>query len=462
MQHAMAVILLTLTLGLLPVAARSGDSAPFAGTVHFAGDGAPAAQARILLFDLADLHVCAQGFTDAAGRFALEVEGLSGAEGAVPQSFTLGQNYPNPFNPGTLIPYAPSEMGHVRLEVYNLVGQRVAVLVDEQQSAGDHAVAWDARDGSGQGVSAGVYLYRLTVGDRGATRRMVLLDGAPSARAMASPGAVVSAAARPVAGGAAQEERLYGLTISGAGLETYVDPEFSIGGVPGGHTLMVRRGAPGRRGKARVIGRLLGDVTNDGRVNISDALVVATYGIDPTITAPNGGDMSLGDVNADGRINITDALMIATYGIDPSNVALPAGIGEPVAANTPPVADAGADQTVELGVTVTLDGSGSYDADGDALSYTWTEVGHNPIREVLSDSMVVMPTFTPSVAGIFSYWLHVHDGAVESEWDMASPITSLARVSSGPNSALHFCAVTLSESWDGLLSAVAQPGSGAA
>lgn len=79
---------------------------------------------------------------------------------------------------------------------------------------------------------------------------------------------------------------------------------------------------------AQVPSQILGDVNNDGRVNISDALIVATYGIDQSITIPNNGDIALGDVNGDGRMNISDALIIATYGIAPSNPSLPAGIGQ--------------------------------------------------------------------------------------------------------------------------------------
>jgi subtilisin family serine protease len=89
---------------------------------------------------------------------------------AVPASFALYQNYPNPFNANTQIQYALNQNGHTRLEVYNLLGQRVATLVDEFQEAGYHSVNWDTRD-----AASGVYLYRLFSGVNLETRKMVVL-----------------------------------------------------------------------------------------------------------------------------------------------------------------------------------------------------------------------------------------------------------------------------------------------
>ncbi len=73
----------------------------------------------------------------------------------------LEPNSPNPFNNSTWIPYRLAAPGHVRLEIYNMLGQPVRVLVDEFQSAGSHRVHWDARDQRGSAVAAGVYLARL-------------------------------------------------------------------------------------------------------------------------------------------------------------------------------------------------------------------------------------------------------------------------------------------------------------
>ena len=89
---------------------------------------------------------------------------------SAPLTLRLEQNYPNPFNPMTTIIYHTAAPGHVRLEVYNEQGGRVATLVDKELSAGAYSARWDA-----SAVASGVYFYRLESGTGSATRRLTIL-----------------------------------------------------------------------------------------------------------------------------------------------------------------------------------------------------------------------------------------------------------------------------------------------
>ena len=100
----------------------------------------------------------------------------------LPQRFTLAQNYPNPFNPSTTIPYRVGGSQfmvnrpiHTTLKIYNILGQLVRTLVDEEKVAGNYKVIWDGRDNSGREVGSGIYFYQLRTEDYTATKKMVLL-----------------------------------------------------------------------------------------------------------------------------------------------------------------------------------------------------------------------------------------------------------------------------------------------
>ncbi|RME27425.1 MAG: T9SS C-terminal target domain-containing protein [Candidatus Zixiibacteriota bacterium] len=93
----------------------------------------------------------------------------------LPVGYTLEQNYPNPFNPETMIDFTLPRTGKVNLSIYNVLGQNVATLVNEELPAGYHQVRWDGRDQSGHPVASGVYLYRLVTEAGSLSRRMVLL-----------------------------------------------------------------------------------------------------------------------------------------------------------------------------------------------------------------------------------------------------------------------------------------------
>ena len=89
----------------------------------------------------------------------------------LPYETRLDGNYPNPFNPTTVIGYQLSTAGTVRLSVYDILGREVAVLVNQDRTAGRYEVSFDA-----SGLSSGVYLYRLQLaGHVVSTRRMTLV-----------------------------------------------------------------------------------------------------------------------------------------------------------------------------------------------------------------------------------------------------------------------------------------------
>jgi hypothetical protein len=90
---------------------------------------------------------------------------------SIPAAFALNQNYPNPFNPSTTISYALPREAKVSLVIFNVLGQKVATLVDARQDAGQHQIAWNARN-----VTSGVYFLQMKADDKSVgTRKLMLL-----------------------------------------------------------------------------------------------------------------------------------------------------------------------------------------------------------------------------------------------------------------------------------------------
>jgi chitinase len=112
-----------------------------------------------------------QPLLNVIGReFGLVSDVLPPADAGLPTDYGLEQNYPNPFNPTTVVTYELPAASDVKLVVYDLLGREVAVLVNERKAPGNYEVQFNA-----SGLSSGVFLYRLTAGDFGQTRKMALV-----------------------------------------------------------------------------------------------------------------------------------------------------------------------------------------------------------------------------------------------------------------------------------------------
>jgi len=103
------------------------------------------------------------------------VTGIERDNEITPENFILHQNYPNPFNPSTVINYQVSAACRVKIEVYNILGQKVKTLVNQDMQPGVYEVRWEGKDENENPVSSGVYFYRLMTRDIVITRKMIVI-----------------------------------------------------------------------------------------------------------------------------------------------------------------------------------------------------------------------------------------------------------------------------------------------
>lgn len=97
-------------------------------------------------------------------------DGIPGDNTNIPTDFMVVGNYPNPFNSSTIISLDLPTAGHVKIDIFNMLGQQIETLFDGQMSAGNNEVVWN-----GGSAASGVYLYKVTSGERTATRKMIML-----------------------------------------------------------------------------------------------------------------------------------------------------------------------------------------------------------------------------------------------------------------------------------------------
>ncbi len=89
--------------------------------------------------------------------------------------YSLNQNYPNPFNPSTQISFIVNEYGHVKIDIYNIKGEKIKTLVDELCSPDDHQVTWNGTDDKGNSVASGIYFYKMKTDNYENIKKMILM-----------------------------------------------------------------------------------------------------------------------------------------------------------------------------------------------------------------------------------------------------------------------------------------------
>lgn len=113
---------------------------------------------------------------DFAGMHILDLNQMVGINDPLPEPQSLAlSNYPNPFNPRTTIAFSLPDNGKVELDIYNMRGQVVRHLLDENKTKGSHSVIWNGKDDQNRDLASGVYVYRLSCGTRQQSARMILI-----------------------------------------------------------------------------------------------------------------------------------------------------------------------------------------------------------------------------------------------------------------------------------------------
>ena len=136
----------------------------------------------VKLTDIGDLKKEGQFNGDFDLDAVVAVNSMSGQPTSVqenptlqPKVFTLSQNYPNPFNPSTTIAFAVAAKSRVQIKIFNLKGQQIRTLVDQDYPAGRYSTQWDGKDGAARNVASGIYIYELKAGEVREARRLTLV-----------------------------------------------------------------------------------------------------------------------------------------------------------------------------------------------------------------------------------------------------------------------------------------------
>jgi hypothetical protein len=156
---------------------RSGDDGSIIGTIYGLKQGLNTSEGHFLPLDDSVIQLIQMdGNTVYLYRLVSTLNAGEEFTSDLPSGFILYQNSPNPFNPSTVIEFGIPTTSEVSLQIYNILGQKVASLAQGRYRAGRHSITWDGTDDDGRPAASGVYFCRFKSDEHSATRKMIKLE----------------------------------------------------------------------------------------------------------------------------------------------------------------------------------------------------------------------------------------------------------------------------------------------
>ncbi|MBN1186116.1 MAG: T9SS type A sorting domain-containing protein, partial [Bacteroidales bacterium] len=185
--------------------------------------------ALVELIDQQDVSRKFSDYTNEQGHYEIQIIEtiINDSYPRDPSNLKLMQNYPNPFNPSTVIEYELDKPSNIRIEIYNILGQKIKTLFDGFSANAIGRIVWDATDDWGQGVSSGIYFYSLQADGIRTIRKMLLLDGNESLMKISKSIANATNVSNPIALNK-QMSNKYLLRVTGDNIETYEQQNLEI------------------------------------------------------------------------------------------------------------------------------------------------------------------------------------------------------------------------------------------
>lgn len=174
--------------------------------------GRPVVSACVTVENVGDPETNFRTVTDLSGQFSFNMTDVAETSNSIP--FEIYGNFPNPFNSQTRISYSLDESSEVKISIYNVLGQHIRIIDHGFREPGYYTVIWNGRSDEGEVCSAGVYLYRISVGNRYCISKMLMVD--------ASTGSYISMTNTPVTLYKKSKEPLYLIAITHPDTETLV------------------------------------------------------------------------------------------------------------------------------------------------------------------------------------------------------------------------------------------------